>query len=406
MAAPVCDVAVVGAGIVGLAVADALMSARPGLRLVVLEKEGAVGRHQTGHNSGVIHSGLYYRPGSLKAQLCVEGAARMVRLCEEYGIAHPAVGKVVVATGASELDRLCELERRGRENGVPGLRLVSPAELADIEPHAAAVRALWSPHTAIVDYGRVAEALRARIEASGAEVRLGVEVALGRTEGGAMRLVSRRGDAVRARYVVNCAGLYADLVARRLGLVPAVRIVPFRGEYHRLSAEAAARIRGLIYPVPDPELPFLGVHLTPTVAGHVEAGPNAVWAWAREGYTRRRLVASEALGDLGYGGFWRLGRRYWRTAAFEYRRSFSRPLFAASLARMVPGIGSADLRAGGAGVRAQAISPDGRLVDDFLLEEGARALHVLNAPSPAATASLAIGRVVAKRVLAGFDRTR
>lgn len=404
MAATGCDVAVVGAGIVGLAVADALLAARPGLRIVVLEKEAGVARHQTGHNSGVIHSGLYYRPGSLKARLCVEGADRLVRLCDEHGIAHPAVGKVVVATDPSEVDRLRELERRGRENGVKGLRLLTPGELREIEPHAAGVRALWSPRTAIVDYTRVSEALRVRLQAGGAEVRLGRRLEAGRLVGSSMRLQADGEGALTARYVVNCAGLQADLVARRLGVSPAVRIVPFRGEYHLLAPEAAARVRGLIYPVPDPDLPFLGVHLTRTVTGLVEAGPNAVWAWAREGYRRDRVVAAEVWQALGYGGFWRLGRRYWRTAAYEYRRSFSRALFAASLARMLPGVGPRDLRPGGAGVRAQAVAPDGRLVDDFLLQEGPRSLHVLNAPSPAATASLAIGRVVAGRVLSALDR--
>lgn len=392
------DVAVVGGGIVGLAVAHALLEARPRLRLVVVEKEPRVAAHQTGHNSGVVHSGLYYRPGSLKARLCVDGAERMRRYCTDRGLPYQPVGKVIVAVDRSELPALAELERRGRENGVPGLRRVDRSGLLAIEPNAAGIEALHSPTTGIVDYRQVAESLAREVRAAGGDVWLGTPVRGGRADATGARLDTDRGP-VTASLVVTCAGLHADRVASALGASPGLRIVPFRGEYYHLTPSGAALVRGLIYPVADPRLPFLGVHLTRTVGGGVEAGPNAVWAPAREGYRRGRLDVRDAADALGYVGFWRLGRRFWRTAAYEYRRSRSRHLFGQSLRRLVPALQDGDLAAGGSGVRAQAVSPDGRLIDDFEIAASPGALHVLNAPSPAATASLAIGRHIAALAL-------
>jgi L-2-hydroxyglutarate oxidase len=393
-----CDVAVVGGGIVGLAVARALALARPRLRLVVLERESDVATAQTGHNSGVVHSGLYYRPGSLKARLCVEGGRELKRYCERHGIACPEVGKVVVAVEASELDRLEALWQRGVANGVADLRRLDARALADVEPAAGGLAAIHSPHTAIVDYRQVAAALVADLIAAGARVVTGAAVRAATRDGARVRL---RADPLEldAGYVVNCAGLEADRVARLLGARPTVRIVPFRGEYRLLAPAAAARVRGLIYPVPDPTLPFLGVHLTRTVDGRVEAGPNAVWTLSRRGYRRGLPPLRDAWEALSFPGLWRLGRRHLATAVFEYRRSLSSRLFAASVRRLMPALADVDLVAGGAGVRAQAVAPTGELVDDFVIVQDARSLSVLNAPSPAATASLAIGRFVAGRVL-------
>lgn len=392
------DVCVVGGGIVGLAVARSLLRARPGLRLVLLEKEPDVARHQTGHNSGVIHSGLYYRPGSLRAELCVRGAEAMRRLCDLHGIPHLEVGKLVVAVEAAEVARLDDLERRGRLNGVPGLRRLDASGLRDVEPEVRGLSALHSPMTGIVDYASVARALASEVGTLGGSVRTSARLLACHPDGPGLRLVSAAGG-VQSRYAVNCAGLEADRVARLLGHRPPVRILPFRGEYRVLAPAAAARVRGLVYPVPDPALPFLGIHVTRTVAGHVEAGPNAVWTLGREGYRRGLPPWRDAWEALTFPGLWRLGRRHARQAMFEYRRSLSRRLFAASVARLMPGIGPDDLLPGPSGVRAQAVTARGELVDDFVLVPGERSLSVLNAPSPAATASLAIGERVAGEVL-------
>ena len=392
------DVAVVGGGIVGLAVAYALLRARPRLGLVLLEKETEVGRHQTGHNSGVIHSGLYYRPGSLRAELCVRGAEAMRRFCDAHDVRHLEVGKVVVATDAAEIGRLDELERRGRLNGVPGLRRLDAAALREVEPEARGIAALHSPLTGIVDYGAVARALAGEVQALGGSVRTGEALLGSRPDGSRLRLWTSGGE-VAARYAVNCAGLGSDRVARLLGRRPSVRILPFRGEYRVLAPDAASRVRGLVYPVPDPALPFLGVHVTRTVAGGVEAGPNAVWTLSRQGYRPGLPPLRDAWEALAYPGLWRLGRRHARQALFEYRRSRSLRLFAASVQRLMPFVQEADLLPGPSGVRAQAVTAAGELVDDFVLDTGERSLSVLNAPSPAATASLAIGERVAGEVL-------
>jgi (S)-2-hydroxyglutarate dehydrogenase len=388
------DLAVVGGGIVGLATARALLADRPRLRLVILEKEARLASHQTGHNSGVIHSGIYYKPGSYKAQLCVEGARLMKELCAQHGIRVDPIGKVIVATSEAELPRLQALFERGTANGVQGLRLLDRDHLREIEPHAAAIRAIHSPTTSIVDYGEVAQALARELLTQGTVIRTGSRVsAIQRTDEGFD--LSTGSGRIQARRLVNCAGLYSDIVARLAGARPGVRIIPFRGEYYMIRPERHDLVRGLIYPVPDPEFPFLGVHFTRTVHGDVEAGPNAVLAFAREGYRFGRIHLRELAGTLGYRGFWSMARRYWRTGSYEMYRSLSKAAFVQALRRLLPEIGPADITPGRAGVRAQAVAKDGSLVDDFRIARSTDAIHVLNAPSPAATASLAIGRHIA-----------
>jgi len=388
------DVAVVGGGIVGLATAQALLREHPGLRLVILEKEARLAAHQTGHNSGVIHSGIYYRPGSHKARLCVEGARLMKEFCAEHGIRVDPIGKVIVATSEAELPRLQALFERGVANGVQGLTLIDHGGLRAIEPHAAAIRAIHSPTTSIVDYGEVAQALGRDLLSRGVVARTGARVtAIQRTSEGFD--LSTASGPVQARRLVNCAGLYSDVVARLAGARPDVRIIPFRGEYYVIRPERHDLVRGLIYPVPDPKFPFLGVHFTRTVHGEVEAGPNAVLAFAREGYRFGRIHPRELASTLGYSGFWSMARRYWRTGTYEMYRSLSKTAFVRALQRLLPEIGPADITPGGAGVRAQAVTADGSLVDDFRIARSRDAIHVLNAPSPAATASLAIGRHIA-----------
>jgi L-2-hydroxyglutarate oxidase len=382
---------VVGAGIVGLAVAHRLLLDRPHATVTVLEKEHRVGAHQTGHNSGVIHSGVYYRPGSLRARLCVAGARSMVQFCREHGIPVEVTGKLIVATAEAELPRLHALAQRAEANGVPA-RLVDPVEARELEPHVSCLAALHVTSTGITDYGAVCDILAKLIADRGGEVRTGVRVtAIG---GGLVHSTGGTGGGssgdLPVDILVNCAGLHADRIARLAGAAPPVRIVPFRGEYFTLRRPEL--VRGLIYPVPDPDLPFLGVHLTRTVDGHLHAGPNAVLALAREGYRWGRVNVRDLMDAAGYPGTWRLARRHLGTGLDEVRRSLSRRRFAASLARLVPDVTSADLVPAPAGVRAQAVGRDGALLDDFLLLRHERQLHVLNAPSPAATSSLEIAR--------------
>jgi L-2-hydroxyglutarate oxidase LhgO len=388
------DLAVVGGGIVGLATARALLAERPQLRLAILEKEARLATHQTGHNSGVIHSGIYYRPDSHKARLCVEGARLMRDFCAEHAIRVDAIGKVIVATSETELPRLQTLFERGTANGVAGLSLMDTGRLREIEPHARAIRGIHSPATAIVDYGEVAQALARGLLAQGAVIRTGARVTAILRTGEGFHLSTTSGP-VQSRYLVNCAGLYSDVVARLAGVHPGVRIIPFRGVYYMIRPERHDLVRGLIYPVPDPEFPFLGVHFTRTVHGEVEAGPNAVLAFAREGYRLGRIHLRELAATLAYSGFWVMARRYWRTASYEMYRSLSKAAFVRALQRLVPDIRAGDITPGGAGVRAQAVAADGSLVDDFRIVKSPDAIHVLNAPSPAATASLAIGRHIA-----------
>jgi L-2-hydroxyglutarate oxidase len=395
---PDFDLAIIGGGIVGLATGLAISERAPGMSIVVLEKEQGVARHQTGHNSGVVHSGIYYRPGSLRATLCVEGVKLLRAFCEEHGLAYNRCGKVIVATREDEIPRLELLFERGTLNGVPGLELIGPDRLKEIEPHAAGLRAIWSPNTAIVDYGRIAQKYAELLEQRGARFEFGAKVTAVRESEGLTRMTTEGGE-IRSRYLINCAGLYADEVARMAGHKPAVQIVPFRGEYYELVAERRDLVRGTIYPVPDPNFPFLGVHLTSTVDGEVEAGPNAVFAFAREGYGWGRINPAELFQALRYPGVWQLARRHWRVAAYEYWRSLNKRAFVESLQRLVPELREQDVRRNGAGVRAQALNPDGSLSDDFVIISSERALHVLNAPSPAATASLAIGRHLAGELL-------
>ncbi|MEV5008687.1 L-2-hydroxyglutarate oxidase [Streptomyces sp. NPDC093064] len=393
-----CDVLVIGGGIVGLSTAYAITRAAPGTRVTVLEKEQGPARHQTGRNSGVIHSGIYYRPGSLKARYAAGGAAEMVKFCAEYGIAHEVTGKLIVATGREELPRLHALVQRGRENGIP-VRELGPAQIGEYEPEVRGLAAIHVGTTGICDFTAVARQLA---DASGAEIRYGARVVrVDRRPELGVAVLTGRGDVVRARVLVNCAGLYCDEVARLTGDEPGVRIVPFRGEYYELARPEL--VRGLVYPVPDPAFPFLGVHLTRGVDGGVHVGPNAVPALAREGYGWGVVRPRELAGTLGWPGSWRIARRHWRYGAGELRRSVSKAAFTQAVRRLMPGVREEDLVPAAAGVRAQAVLRDGTLVDDFLIREGARAVHVLNAPSPAATASLPIGREVARRALAVLE---
>lgn len=382
----------------GLATADALLAAAPGVRVILLEAEGQVAAHQTGHNSGVIHSGLYYRPGSLKATTCAEGREAMYAFCDESAVPTRRCGKLVVATRESQLAALNTLEERGRANGLKDMRRLSGDDVRRVDPAVRAIAGLWVAETGVVDFAAVARALGERVRRSGAELRTDSRVADVRQNGTATRLLTRSGDVI-ARLVVNCAGLQSDRVARLCGVDPGVAIVPFRGEYYELRPERADLVRNLVYPVPDPELPFLGVHFTRRIDGRVEAGPNAVLALKREGYGRLSFAARDAVATLGYPGFWRLARRFWRTGIAEVARSFSKRLFVRALQELVPSVTGADLRWGGCGVRAQAVDRSGRLLDDFHIVEGETGVHVVNAPSPAATASLSIGRQIARRVL-------
>jgi L-2-hydroxyglutarate oxidase len=389
-----CDVLVIGGGIVGLSTAHAITRAAPGTRVTVLEKEPGPARHQTGRNSGVIHSGIYYRPGSLKARYAVRGAAEMIKFCAEYGIPHAVTGKLIVATDRSELPRLHALVQRGRENGIP-VRELGPAQIAEYEPEVRGLAAIHVRTTGICDFTAVARQLG---EASGAEIRYGAQVVrIDRRPERGVAVRTARGDVVRGRVLVNCAGLYCDEIARLAGDEPEVRIVPFRGEYYELARPEL--VRGLVYPVPDPAFPFLGVHLTRGIDGGVHIGPNAVPALAREGYGWGVVRPGEAAATAAWPGVWRLARRHWRYGAGELRRSLSRAAFVDAVRRLLPAIEDGDLVRAAAGVRAQAVLRDGGLVDDFLIRQGPRTVHVLNAPSPAATASLPIGREVARRAL-------
>jgi L-2-hydroxyglutarate oxidase len=394
-------VIIIGGGIVGLATAYRLGERYPGARITLLEKENAVGRHQTGHNSGVLHCGLYYKPGSVKARLAVEGIRQMVDFCRENGVPHEVCGKLVVAADESELDRLRALEERGTANGLEGLRRLGPAEMREIEPHAGGVAALRVPQEGIVDYPKVCETLARKLTDCGTKVATGARVTrLLRTVSGWVA-ETPAGD-FAGDFVINCAGLHCDRVAELAGEPRDMRILPFRGEYYKLRSERQHLVRHLIYPVPDPRFPFLGVHFTRLIHGGIEAGPNAVLAFAREGYRKTDFNAGDLYDALSYRGFWRFLRKYPSMAWFELRRSFSRELFCWSLQRLVPEVRPDDLDTGGSGVRAQAISPEGEIVQDFRFIARTNALHVLNAPSPAATASLAIGAAVVEMAAKTF----
>ncbi|MGW1539279.1 L-2-hydroxyglutarate oxidase [Streptomyces sp. NPDC002309] len=395
-----CDVLVIGGGIVGLSAAYALTRAAPGTRVTVLEKEPGPARHQTGHNSGVIHSGIYYRPGSLKARYAVRGAAEMVKFCAEYDIAHAVTGKLIVATERDELPRLHGLVQRGRENGIPVRELVA-GQITEYEPGVRGLAAIHVGTTGVCDYVAVARRLA---EASGAEIRYGAQVLrIDRRPELGVAVQTADGAVVRGRVLVNCAGLHCDEVARMTGDDPGMRIIPFRGEYYELARPEM--VHGLVYPVPDPAFPFLGVHLTRGIDGGVHVGPNAVPALAREGYERGVVRPRELARTLAWPGAWRIAGRHWRYGGGELWRSLSKAAFTRAVRRLLPAVTEEDLVPSEAGVRAQAVLRDGTLVDDFLIREGARAVHVLNAPSPAATASLPIGREVARRALDALGRT-
>lgn len=383
------DITVIGGGIIGAATAMRLAKTYPNLKIGVVEKERAVAGHQTGHNSGVIHSGIYYAPGSLKATNCVAGSKELMAFCDENEIPYELCGKLIIATSQEELPRLDELFRRGTANGVPGLEMVDATRLREIEPEASGLRGLLSPATGIIDYTQVTKAYVTQLQRHGGEIIFNARVNSIEQRGNRTHLMTTAGE-VETRYLINCAGLYADKVATMMGLDVDIRIIPFRGEYYFLKPEARRLVKGLIYPVPNPEFPFLGVHFTRSIHGGVEAGPNAVFALAREGYTKSAISPRETVWSLSYGGFWHMARKYWKTGAHEVYRSFSKKAFTQALQRLVPAIREDDLQTGGAGVRAQAVDRTGKLIDDFRIVEGRNSVHVLNAPSPGATASLAI----------------
>jgi L-2-hydroxyglutarate oxidase len=395
------DIAIIGGGIVGLATALALRSQFPQHTLAVVEKEDELASHQTGHNSGVIHAGIYYKPGSQKAKLCVEGARLMMEFCEANGVPYDRCGKVIVATEDGELPRLQALYERGTANGIQGLEMIGPERVREIEPHAKAVRALYSPNTAITDYQQVAEAMGNKISSSGGRIFLSSRVLGIRRSDGSFNLETA-GSTICCRKLINCSGLYADRIARMAGLQPDAAIIPFRGEYYSLAPECDL-VRGLIYPVPNPEFPFLGVHFTKRINGGYEAGPNAVLAFAREGYRFWDICWKDLVGLFRFRGFWAMARRHWKIQAYELYRSMSRRIFLHALQKLVPELRDQDLAPGGSGVRAQVVTAEGRLVDDFLIVEAPSVINVLNAPSPAATASIAIGKHIARLASKSFN---
>jgi len=392
------DLAVIGAGILGLSTARELLQRHPRLKLAILDKEAHIGKHQTGHNSGVIHSGIYYAPGSLKAKLCTQGSREIYRFCEQRGIPTDRCGKVIVAVDESELPRLDNLYERGQANGVEGLEMIGPERLKEIEPHCAGVKALFSPNTGIVDYSRVTAAYAEDVNASGAEMLLGHEVVGIQLRPDSITIGTSGGD-LEARRVIACAGLWADRVAQLTGGEPEPKIVPFRGDYWMLKEDKRHLGRNLIYPVPDPSFPFLGVHFTRRIEdGSVWLGPNAVLAFAREGYGRFELRPRELLESVRYSGFRKLAAKYWQTGLAEMVRDYNKGAFLRSLQRYVPELTAADMVPGPSGVRAQALSPDGALIDDFVFDvQGRQVIHVRNAPSPAATSSLTIARLIADK---------
>jgi L-2-hydroxyglutarate oxidase len=391
-----CDVLIIGGGLIGLATAKHLQQTQPGLRVMLIEKDEHLAAHQSGRNSGVVHAGIYYEPGSLKARFCVQGKRNLQEYCEEKAIPYVACGKVIVATNEKEVARLDYLFERGCDNQVPGLRLISQSELRAIEPNVSGLKALYSPESAIVDYAKVAEAYAADFKAMGGSVHLRSAFESAAEFTGSRRVTTSTHE-FEAGLVINCAGLHADLIARSMGTEPGLRIIPFRGDFFDLTPTAAQLVKALIYPVPDPALPFLGVHLTPTVGGAVRAGPNAILATKREGYLPGDFSAHDVANILSYAGFWRFSLRYLRPGISELNRSLRKDVFVRSVQKLLPAVQSDDLSRSRSGVRAQAIDQHGRMVDDFRIEESPGAIHVLNAPSPAATSSYMIGKYVASK---------
>jgi L-2-hydroxyglutarate oxidase LhgO len=396
------DLLIIGAGIVGLATALEVTRRFPGMHVIVVEKENHVAAHQTGHNSGVIHSGLYYKTGSLKARNCVAGAVSMKRFCQEHSIPYEECGKVVVATTTEEVPGLQQLHQRGIANGVPGLRMLQRDQFREIEPHCEGLAALQVPSTGIVDYTVVAQKYAELIGRAGGQIALNAKV-VGLREDGTRNVVETKAGAFRARYVINCAGLYSDAITRMAGVQTDLEIIPFRGEYYEVRPERRSLVKALIYPVPDPRFPFLGVHFTRRVNGSVEAGPNALLAFRREGYTGAPPDLTEAMETLRFRGFWKMAGKYWRMGLAEQYRSWVKSAFAKALQRMVPELEESDLTPGGSGVRAQAVDRNGSLVDDFHFVHSRNMIHVCNVPSPAATASLEIGKEIVAMLAERFD---
>ncbi|KAB2879343.1 L-2-hydroxyglutarate oxidase [bacterium] len=396
------DIGIIGGGIVGLATAYRLSQQYPGLKNVIIEKENRLAAHQTGHNSGVIHSGLYYKPGSTKASTAVRGAQMMIQFCEANSIPYDLCGKVVVATDESELPALDELYRRGVANGVEDLKILSREELKEIEPHAAGIRALHVPHAGIVDYAQVSEKLGEHIQLAGYQILLGSRV-VSIAKNSKNWILRTPHDEIQVRFIIGCAGLFSDRVARMGRIDPMVKIVPFRGEYYKIKPDMDYLVKGLIYPVPDPRFPFLGVHFTNLIHGGVEAGPNAVLAFKREGYKKSDFNLIDTIETLIYPGFLKLAKKNWRMGFGEMKRSYCKTLFVKALQKLVPEIKSSDLMTGGSGVRAQALLPTGNLADDFMIIASAHAIHVCNAPSPAATASLSIADTIVQKAAECFN---
>lgn len=391
------DVIIIGGGIVGLATAREILRRQPAQRLLVVEKEPELASHQTGHNSGVIHSGLYYKPGSLKAKLCVAGAARLVEFCHDNDVPYDLCGKVVVATDKSELPALEELYRRGTQNGVPNLQKLTREEIREFEPFAEGIAGIRVPGTGITDFVAVSKKYAEQIRAAGGEIRTGAAVQGFRKADIGTVVETHAGD-FAAKLVINCGGLYADCIARLAGAHVEIQSVPFRGEYYDLKPEKRHMVHGLIYPVPDPRFPFLGVHFTKRIYGGADAGPNAVLAFAREGYCKTSFDLDEAMEILKYSGFWKMSRKYWKAGMGEYYRSLSKAAFVLALQKLMPNLTSSDLTPGHTGVRTQALRPDGTLMDDFYFVFGEGIVHVVNVPSPAATASLEVAREIVDRI--------
>ncbi len=396
------DVVIIGAGIIGLSTAMKLLERFPKIKLAVLEKNAKEGTQQSGHNSGVIHSGIYYRPGSFKANFCVSGRDTMTQFCDENEIPIWTCGKLIVANDDAGIDRLNTLEERGTANKVEGLRMVDVDEMAEIEPHVVARKALYAPDTGIVDYSNVTAIYVDRVKVAGGDIIFNTELNGSKVGTGATILETTTGEYETAN-VINCAGLHSDIVAETMGVDTGLRIIPFRGEYYKLRKESNSLVKGLIYPVPDPAFPFLGVHLTQTMKGWVEAGPNAVLATKREGYRKRDFSISDFLGTITFPGFWKMGVREWKTGLWEINRSLRRSVFLDSLQQLVPELTDKDLDGTGSGVRAQAVDRAGNLVDDFRIDESPGAIHVLNAPSPGATSSLVIGDYIADLAIKNFS---
>ena len=396
------DIAIIGGGIIGLATAWQLLLQKKDFKVVVLEKESRLAKHQTGHNSGVIHSGIYYKPGSLKAKNCVAGVKELLRFCEQRTIPYEICGKVIIATSEEEVPRLEELERRGIANGVKDLKMLSFTKLREIEPAAKGIKALYSPHTAIIDYVRVAEEYGKMIQELGGEIYLDQEVNKLKLNDREI-VIQTKSQEFCTKYLINCAGIHADRVAHLADpSIPPNQIFPFRGEYYELKKEKKDLIKGLIYPVPDPKFPFLGVHLSKTINGSVEAGPNAILALSREGYQKRDFNLRDCKDYLLFKGFWKMIGRHWKTGLYEIYRSYSKQVFLKSLQKLVSGLEIDDLTPGGSGIRSQIIKPDGSLVDDFVIEKRERMVHVLNAPSPGATASISIGKHISSLAKESF----